>query len=336
MVIISPFKKNLMVFNFLGDFDMARKVLITSLLAVLGTFTIGQASASQLVQMELANLSTIAQGAALAKVLTVTKKSDDTDEAAIKIVSVLKGNIRPSQLTIELKTRGVKDFDPSLKPGDMGVFFLKEISQSTAKLAYAGSVALFPKPNFKVSDKPAPPKTGAANPRVKLETSMGDIVIELNSQKAPITVKNFLRYVEERHFDNTIFHRVIKNFMIQGGGFTPDMKNKPSHEPIVNEANNDLKNLRGTIAMARTNNPNSATAQFFINHKDNRSLNYIQGRSPGYAVFGKVVQGMDVVDAIANVKTTTKNATRMGRQVPMKDVPAETVLIKSATLIATQ
>ena len=132
-----------MVFNILGDFDMVRKVVITSLLSVLGTLTIGQANASELVQMELADLSTIAQGAALAKVLTVTKKSDDTDEATINIVSVLKGNIRPSQLTIELKTRGVMDFDPSLKPGDMGVFFLKEISQSTAKLAYSGSVHCF-------------------------------------------------------------------------------------------------------------------------------------------------------------------------------------------------
>jgi cyclophilin family peptidyl-prolyl cis-trans isomerase len=227
------------------------------------------------------------------------------------------------------------DFDPSLKPGDMGVFFLKEISQSTAKLAYAGSVALFPKPNFKVSDKPAPPKPGAGAPRVKLETSMGDIVIELNPQKAPITVKNFLRYVEEGHYDRTIFHRVIKNFMIQGGGFTENMTKKPTHEPIVNEANNGLKNLKGTIVMARQPNPNSAKAQFFINHKDNHFLNYVQGRNPGYAVFGKVVQGMDVVDAIANVKTTTKNATRMGSQTTMKDVPAETVLIKSVTLIAT-
>lgn len=325
-----------MVFNILGDFDMARKVLITSLLAVLGILTIGQANASELVQMELANLPTIAQGAVLAKVLKVTKKSDDIDEATIKIVSVIKGNIRASQLTIELKTRGVMDFDPSLKPGDMGVFFLKEISQSAAKLAYAGSVALFPKPNFKVSDKPAPSKAGASNPRVKLETSMGDIVIELNPQKAPITVKNFLRYVEERHYDRTIFHRVIKNFMIQGGGFTENMTKKPTHEPIVNEANNGLKNLKGTIVMARQPNPNSAKAQFFINHKDNHFLNYIQGRNPGYAVFGKVVQGMDVVDAIANVKTTTKKATRMGSQAPTKDVPAETVLIKSATLIATQ
>ena len=335
MVIIAT-RKKMMVFNILGDFNMARKILLTSLLAVLGTLTIGQANASDLMQMELANLSTIAQEAALAKVLTVTKKSDDIDEATIKIVSVLKGNIRPSQLTIELKTRGVSDFDPSLKPGDMGVFFLKEISQSTAKLAYAGSVALFPKPNFKVSDKPVPPKTGAANPRVKLETSMGDIVIELNAKKAPISVKNYLRYAQEGHFDNTIFHRVMKNFMIQGGGFTKNLTKKPSHAPIKNEANNGLKNLRGTIAMARTPNPDSATAQFFINHKDNHSLNYIPGGNPGYAVFGKVVQGMDVVDAIANVKTTTKNSMRMGQVVPMQNVPAETVLIKSATLIASQ
>jgi cyclophilin family peptidyl-prolyl cis-trans isomerase len=216
----------------------------------------------------------------------------------------------------------------------MGVFFLKEISQSTAKLAYAGSVALFPKPNFKVSDKPAPPKSGIGNPRVKLETSMGDIVIELDSQKAPITVKNFLQYTEEGFYDGKIFHRVMKDFMIQGGGFTPDMKDKPTHEPIVNEANNGLKNLKGTIAMARTNNPNSATAQFFINHKNNPALDYPQ--RGGYAVFGKVIQGIDVVDAIANVKTTTKPATRNGQPTDLENVPVETVLIKSATLIATQ
>jgi len=162
--------------------------------------------------------------------------------------------------------------------------------------------------------------------RVKLETSMGGIVIELDAKAAPVTVKNFLRYVEEGFFDETIFHRVIPNFMIQTGGFTADMREKQTHEPIVNEAGNGLKNNRGTIAMARTSNPNSATSQFFINQKDNDFLNYVENRNPGYTVFGRVVEGMDVVDAIAAVKTT--------RQKGMADVPVEPIVIKSAKLVS--
>jgi len=161
---------------------------------------------------------------------------------------------------------------------------------------------------------------------VKLETSMGDIVIELDEENAPVTVKNFLSYTEEGFYDGTIFHRVMANFMIQGGGFTADMKQKETREPIVNEASNGLKNERGTIAMARTNNPDSATSQFFINHRDNNSLNYVEGSNAGYTVFGKVAEGMDVVDAIAAVKTTRK-----GRY---SDVPAESVVIKSAKVIS--
>ena len=161
--------------------------------------------------------------------------------------------------------------------------------------------------------------------KVKLETSMGEIVIELNEEAAPITVKNFLRYVEEGFFDGTIFHRVIPNFMIQGGGFTADMRQRKTHAPIVNEADNGLKNARGTIAMARTGDPDSATAQFFINHKNNEFLDYAGPEKPGYAVFGKVAEGMDVVDAIAAVKT----ATQMG----MRDVPVEPVVIKSAKVV---
>ncbi len=160
---------------------------------------------------------------------------------------------------------------------------------------------------------------------VKLQTSMGDIVIELNEKAAPVTVKNFLTYVKEGFYDGAIFHRVIPNFMIQGGGFTAQMERKETHAPIINEGKNGLKNDRGTIAMARTNNPNSATSQFFINHKNNDSLNYIENKDPGYAVFGKVIEGMDVVDAIAQVMTTM----RMG----MRDVPAEPVVIKSAEII---
>jgi len=161
---------------------------------------------------------------------------------------------------------------------------------------------------------------------VKLETSKGDIVLELNKKAAPVTVANVLKYVNEGFYDGTIFHRVIANFMIQGGGFTADMVKKKPHPPIINEAKNGLKNDRGTVAMARTNNPDSATSQFFINHKDNTFLNYAGKSKPGYAVFGKVVEGMDVVDAIAAVKTTRK-----GR---LSDVPAEPVMIKSAKVIS--
>jgi cyclophilin family peptidyl-prolyl cis-trans isomerase len=160
---------------------------------------------------------------------------------------------------------------------------------------------------------------------VGLKTSMGDIIIELDEEKTPVTTANFLRYVEEGFYDGTIFHRVINNFMIQGGGLTADMQRKPTHSPIVNEASNGLKNNRGTIAMARTNNPNSATSQFFINQVDNNYLNFVEGRSPGYTVFGKVIEGLDVVDKIANVKITIRNG--------MRDVPVEPVVIKSAKLI---
>ena len=162
--------------------------------------------------------------------------------------------------------------------------------------------------------------------KVKLETSMGEIVIEFNEEVAPVTVKNFLQYVEEGFFDGTIFHRVISGFMIQGGGFTPDMKKKETHEPIVNEAGNGLKNARGTIAMARTNDPDSATSQFFINHNNNEFLNYAGPGKPGYAVFGKVTEGMDVVDAIASLKTTRKG--------PYSDVPVEPVVIKLVQVIS--
>lgn len=161
---------------------------------------------------------------------------------------------------------------------------------------------------------------------VKLQTSKGNIVIELNEQAAPVTVENFLKYVEEGFFDGKIFHRVIPNFMIQGGGFTEDMAQGKTHDSIINEAANGLKNERGTVAMARTNDPNSATAQFFINHNDNDFLNYAGAANPGYAVFGKTVEGMDVVDAIASVET----ATRQG----MDDVPVESVVIVSASVVA--
>jgi peptidyl-prolyl cis-trans isomerase B (cyclophilin B) len=165
---------------------------------------------------------------------------------------------------------------------------------------------------------------GSDNPRVALETSKGKIVLELYSDKAPQTVKNFLGYVDTGYYDGTIFHRVIPDFMIQGGGFTAEMKKKNTQPPIQNEADNGLGNKRGTIAMARTQDPHSATAQFFINTKDNDFLNH-KGKSSqgwGYAVFGRVVEGMGVMDAISNVKTVTRGMYR--------DVPAEPIVMTRA------
>lgn len=161
------------------------------------------------------------------------------------------------------------------------------------------------------------------NPKVIMETSMGNITIELYPDKAPITVQNFLSYVDENFYDGTIFHRVIMNFMIQGGGYTADFIEKETKPPIKNEASNGLKNERGTIAMARTPEIDSATSQFFINHVDNPYLDH-KNSTPegyGYAVFGRVIDGMDVVDAIANVKTMAKHG--------MQDVPRETITIIS-------
>lgn len=157
-----------------------------------------------------------------------------------------------------------------------------------------------------------------------LETNKGNIEIELDSNKAPITVENFLNYVKKRHYDGTVFHRVIDDFMIQGGGFMPDGQQKPTDSPIKLESNNGLTNNLGTIAMARTGIPDSATSQFFINIKDNDFLNYAPG-NPGYAVFGKVVSGMGVVNQIKSVKTTTKNG--MGDW-PVEDIIIEKVYIK--------
>jgi len=172
---------------------------------------------------------------------------------------------------------------------------------------------------------------GEGKPKVRLETNKGVIVLELDPVKAPKTVENFLRYVNEKYYDGLIFHRVIKGFMIQGGGVTIDYREKPKHEAIVNEAGNGLKNLRGTVAMARTGEVNSATGQFFINHKDNSFLDH-RDNSPagfGYCVFARVVEGMDVVDAIANIPT--------GEGGPFsRDVPKEPVMIKKAVVVEAQ
>ena len=158
---------------------------------------------------------------------------------------------------------------------------------------------------------------------LRFETSLGNFTVELFEKEAPITTKNFLRYVDENHYDGTIFHRVIPGFMIQGGGMEPGMGEKDTHDPIKNEATNGVRNDRGTLAMARTNVVDSATAQFFINLKDNDFLNHQPGPPSafGYAVFGKVTEGMDVVDKIAKVKTGVRR--------PHSDVPLEDVVIKS-------
>lgn len=164
-----------------------------------------------------------------------------------------------------------------------------------------------------------------ANPQVLIKTTKGEIVVELYPTKAPVTVENFLKYVDEKHYDNTIFHRVIGNFMIQGGGFTADMKQKPTRAAIKLESQNGLKNDTGWLAMARTSVPDSATSQFFINVVDNAMLNHPQPDGNGYAVFGKVVKGMDTVEAIKAVRTGTSGMHR--------DVPAEAVVIQSISRV---
>ncbi len=164
----------------------------------------------------------------------------------------------------------------------------------------------------------------AAGPTVSLETSMGTVKLELDQDKAPLSVANFVDYVRAGHYDGTIFHRVIPGFMVQGGGMTPSMKEKATRPPVKNEAKNGLRNVRGSVSMARTSAPDSATSQFFINVKDNAMLDYGVGGA-GYAVFGRVVEGMDVVDRIVAASTTTKG--------PHQNVPIEPILIKKASVM---
>jgi peptidyl-prolyl cis-trans isomerase B (cyclophilin B) len=162
---------------------------------------------------------------------------------------------------------------------------------------------------------------------VELHTNHGVIKLELNAEKAPKSVENFLNYVKKGHYDNTVFHRVIDGFMIQGGGFGPDMQQKPTDAPVENEANNGLKNVRGSVAMARTNDPHSATAQFFINVSDNDFLNF-SAPTPqgwGYCVFGQVVEGLETIEAIRKVKTGSKGF--------HQDVPVDDVIIEKAVII---
>ena len=166
-----------------------------------------------------------------------------------------------------------------------------------------------------------------AKPRVTLTTTLGDIVLELDQRSAPVTVDNFLQYVREGHYDGTIFHRVISGFMVQGGGYTPELSARPTRAAIMNEAPNGLKNTRGTVAMARTNDPHSATAQFFINVADNASLDHVattDSRSWGYAVFGEVVEGADIVEKIRTSQTRREGA--------FENLPVEPVIIEKATI----
>ena len=201
---------------------------------------------------------------------------------------------------------------PRFQPLATSVALLSVIALATGAIAGPQAAAT----------KPAPAKaTAAGDPVVVMKTSLGEIQIKLNKDKAPVSVENFLGYVNKKFYDGTIFHRIIPSFMIQGGGFTPDMTKKATGPAIKNEAQNGLKNARGTIAMARTADPNSATAQFFINTVDNPGLDYPKPDGAGYAVFGEVVAGMDVVDKIKDVPTTTKAG--------MRDVPVTAVVIES-------
>lgn len=179
-----------------------------------------------------------------------------------------------------------------------------------------------PEPEAKAEPEPTPPEEPAGPPRVRMETDKGTLVLELYPDRAPVTVANFLQYVDDGFYDGTIFHRVIPKFMIQGGGFVPGMQEKPTRPPIKNESGS-MANTKYTVAMARTPNPHSASAQFFINHQTNQFLDKENARDGwGYCVFGKVVEGTDVVEAIAQVATGSK----MGHQ----DVPLTPVVIKSA------
>ena len=204
---------------------------------------------------------------------------------------------------------------------------LTEATKAKAAAAAEAASELVEKAKAKTIGAPVAPEEATKpmvkvdlKPKVKFSTNQGDFIVELDAEKAPVTVKNFMSYVDSGFYSDTIFHRVISNFMIQGGGFTADMNKKTTKAPIVLESRNGLSNLRGTIAMARTNNPNSATSQFFINVQNNRNLDSFGG---GYAVFGKVIEGMETVDKIRNIQTAPKAGHR--------NVPVDLVVINSAT-----
>ena len=173
----------------------------------------------------------------------------------------------------------------------------------------------------------------AENPRVLMKTTDGDITIELFADKSPITVENFLRYVDDGHYDGTVFHRVISNFMIQGGGFDSYLKEKETRDPIVNESKNKLHNTRGTLAMARTSDPDSAAEQFFINQRSNLRLDWAGGKD-GYTVFGKVIDGMQIVDIISLTDTGTAQAQTARGPTIFQDVPVQPIVVLSVTRLA--
>jgi cyclophilin family peptidyl-prolyl cis-trans isomerase len=218
----------------------------------------------------------------------------------------------------------------------------KEATKAAAKPTekVAAPAAAVPAPAAAPAAATAATKPTTGGTRVEMVTTAGKMIIELNDEKAPVSVKNFLAYVNKKHYNGTVFHRVIKSFMIQGGGFkaTGDsIEELASDKPITNESNNGLTNTKGTIAMARTNDPNSATAQFFINAKDNDFLNG-GGARPGYAVFGKVVEGINVLEKIEGMKTgqrKVKVKDMPGQMVPFDDVPLENVVIQSVTVLKT-
>lgn len=185
---------------------------------------------------------------------------------------------------------------------------------------------------FVVGTSPALGEEKVSQPKVKLVTSAGDITLRLYPAKAPKTVENFLAYVDEGFYDGTIFHRVINNFMIQAGGFDSERVEKETRDPIVNESRNKLHNIRGTVAMARTSSPNSATAQFFINQRSNLRLDWAPDKE-GYTVFGEVIAGMSVVDFIATAATGNSLLTTASGQRPFQDVPIEAIVIKKAVRV---
>lgn len=197
----------------------------------------------------------------------------------------------------------------------------------TPALAFAqGSAPAAPKAAAEAKPAAKVEAAPAASPKVLLKTSMGDITIELAADKAPKSTENFLAYVNSGFYDGTVFHRVIDNFMVQGGGFTKELQQKPTRAAIVNESKNGLGNVRGSIAMARTADPNSATAQFFVNVVDNPQLDYASDAQPGYCVFGKVIAGLDVIDKIKAVPTGPQNQFR-------SDVPTTPIVIEKASVL---
>ncbi|HEY0178766.1 MAG TPA: peptidylprolyl isomerase [Dokdonella sp.] len=200
------------------------------------------------------------------------------------------------------------------------------LAQTNAPAKPAKAPAKKAAPAAQAEKAKATSETASGTPKVLLKTSLGNITVELYPDKAPKSVENFLGYVKSGFYDGTIFHRVIGSFMVQGGGFTQDLRQKPTKAPIPIESKNGLSNLRGTLAMARTMDPNSATAQFFINVVDNPRLDYVSDANPGYTVFGKVVTGLDVVDKIKSVPT--------GPQGPFRsDVPTTPIVIEKATIV---